>query len=63
MKITTTESREAEYVFVTPLPCNEGEHTLDLMERSWPEPRDGTTWLHCATCQKHVWTVPTRLLA
>ena len=39
------------------------QHVLDLMERSWSEPRDGTTWLHCKKCQKHVWTVPTRLLA
>lgn len=43
--------------------CESKGHVLDLMERSWTEPRDGTTWLHCAVCQKHVWTVPTRLLA
>lgn len=41
----------------------ECQHKLDLMERSWPEPRDGTTWLHCKACQKHVWTVPSELLA
>ena len=64
MNITTTESREPNYVFVEPLPCkDDNEHVLDLMERSWPVPRDGTTWLHCAVCQKHIWTVPTRLLA
>ncbi len=60
---TTTES--GGYVCIKPLPCAESgqEHVLDLMERSWPIPRDGTTWLHCAVCQKHIWTVPTRLLA
>ena len=53
---TQTEQQAAE--------AAEGcDHELDLMERSWPMPRDGTTWLHCAKCQKHVWTVPTRLLA
>lgn len=43
--------------------AKECQHELDLTERSWPEPRDGTTWLHCKACQKHVWTVPSRLLA
>jgi hypothetical protein len=60
----TTTTENTGYVYVSPIPCEgKNEHVLDLMERSWPVPRDGTTWLHCAVCQKHIWTVPTRHLA
>lgn len=45
-----------------PLRCKLGYHELDMMERSWTVPHDGTTWLHCARCQIHAWTVPSRLI-
>lgn len=60
---TTAENGTRVYILSTDEVEESHEHALNLMERSWPVPRDGTTWLHCAVCQKHVWTVPTRLLA